>query len=211
MDLLITGFEPFGGSDINPSQQVVQALDGQVIGGWSVRTAVLPVDRASGPATLLDAIRKVRSCAVLCLGEASRRPAVSVEQVAINLLDFRISDNAGNLVQDEPVIPGGPAAYFATLPVRKIYRAVLDEGIPCECSLTAGTFLCNQVMYTLLHCLAQEFPAVPGGFIHLPALPEQAAKSSVPVPSMSLETSLRAIRAAICAADPAHRIERIPL
>ena len=199
MDFLITGFEPFGGSDVNPSQQVVQALDGQMIGGWAVQTAILPVDRATGPAALLDAIQKVKPGAVLCLGEASRRPVVSVERVAINLLDFRISDNAGNQVQDEAVIPGGPVAYFATLPVRKIYQAVRDEGIPCECSLTAGTFLCNQVMYTLLHYLAHEFPAVPGGFIHLPALPAQAARSSVPVPSMSIETSQRAIRAAICA------------
>jgi pyroglutamyl-peptidase len=197
MTILLTGFEPFGGSDCNPSEQVARALDGQGFGALRVQSAILPVERTSGPAALLAAIEHTRPSAVVCLGEASQRALVSLERVAVNLLDYRIADNAGNLVADQPVIPGGPAAYFATLPLRAMQAAIQAAGVPVELSLSAGTFLCNQVMYTLLHHLAQTAPHIPAGFIHLPGLPEQAARSARPVPSMSVETSLRAIQAAL--------------
>jgi pyroglutamyl-peptidase len=197
MTLLITGFEPFGHSDVNPSEQVARALDGTEVGGLRIATAILPVEAQRGPANLLEAIRVFRPAAVVCLGEASRRPVVSIERVAINLMDYRIRDNAGNLVADRPVAADGPAAYFASLPVRAMLEAVLAEGIPCELSLSAGAFLCNQVMYSLLHHAAQQGLDLPGGFIHLPALPQQAARADLLIPTMSLETSLRAVRAAL--------------
>ncbi len=197
MTLLLTGFEPFGGSDVNPSEQAARALDGETVGGRRITTAILPVDRARGPECLLAAIQQHRPDAVVCLGLAAGRAVISVERVAVNLLDFTIPDNAGNQTVDQPITPGGPAAYFATLPVRAMVEAMRAAGVPAELSLSAGTFLCNQVMYTLLHAAAQEGLTRPGGFIHLPALPEQAARAAAPLPSMTLETILRGLRAAL--------------
>lgn len=197
MLLLLTGFEPFGGSDTNPSEQVARAVDGQQAGAFTIQTAILPVDRQRGPQALLAAVHQYQPRAVICLGEASGRASVSLERVALNLMDYRIADNAGNLVVDQPVVAGGPAAYFATLPLRDMQSAILATGVPVELSLSAGTFLCNQVMYSLMHYLSHNAPDVPGGFIHLPCLPEQSAKAGKGAPSMSLESSLRAVRAAI--------------
>jgi pyroglutamyl-peptidase len=202
MTLLLTGFEPFGGSDSNSSEQVARALDGQNVAGLYVQSAILPVDRQRGPDALLAAIALHHPAAVVCLGEAANRAVVSLERVAINLLDYRIADNAGNLVVDQPVVTGGPAAYFASLPLRAMQSAMLAVGVPVELSLSAGSFLCNQVMYQLLHQLAQHTPRVPAGFIHLPGLPEQAARAGKGAPSMSVETSLRAVRAALCTLTP---------
>ncbi len=197
MKFLVTGFEPFGGSSVNPSEQIVNALEGQTIGGAQLLTAVLPVDVQRGPQVLLDAVQKEQPDAVLCLGEASRRLVLSIERVAVNLLDFRIPDNTGHQLIDEPVISGGPAAYFATLPVRKIYQALIEAGIPAELSLSAGAYLCNQVFYRLLHFIALNGLHIQAGFIHIPALPCQAARQPLPQPSMSLETSLSGVRTAI--------------
>jgi pyroglutamyl-peptidase len=197
MNVLLTGFEPFGESPVNPSEQVVRTLAGRGIEGVQLHTAILPVDREGGPAALLAALDDVRPEAVLCLGEASRRAAISVERVAINLLDYRIADNAGNRVVDQPVVAGGPAAYFVTLPARAICEAIQGAGIPVELSLSAGAFLCNQVTYVLLHHLASQQICIPAGFIHLPALPEQAARQSPAIPSMGLETMVTGIEMAI--------------
>ena len=197
MKILLTGFEPLDGSTINPSENIVEAIAIEPIPGVQVETRVLPVDSAKVPATLLQALRAIEPDAILCLGQASRRTVISIERVAINLLDFRIPDNVGNQVKDQPVILGGSAAYFATLPVRAIYEKLKEEGIPAELSLSAGTYLCNQVMYTVLHHLKMESKNIPAGFIHLPVLPEQAAQSKNPTPSMSLATMMNGIRIAI--------------
>jgi pyroglutamyl-peptidase len=199
MKLLLTGFEPFGGSKVNPSEQVVQTLARKTFANVQLHTAILSVDRERGPAQLLEAMRAVEPEAVLCLGEATRRAALSVERVAVNLLDFGIPDNAGQQVVDRPIVPGGPAAYFVTLPVRALVNAIRAAGVPAELSLSAGTFLCNQVLYTLLHNLTPASIPIPpaAGFIHLPALPEQAAQSPQLMPSMSLDTMLKGITAAI--------------
>ncbi len=197
MKILITGFEPFGGSPINPSEQVALALHGQTIAGAELLTAILPVDGLRGPQALLEALQKGQPDVVLCLGEAARRPVLSLERIAINLLDYRIPDNAGHKMIDEPVVEGGPAAYFATIPVREIYQVLLETGIPAELSLSAGAYLCNQVMYRLLHFITTNSLNIQAGFIHLPALPRQAALQQTPQPSMSLETSLSGVRTAI--------------
>lgn len=197
MIFLVTGFEPFGGSSINPSEQVIKALEGQTIGGAQLLTAVLPVDGQLAPQVLLDAMQNWKPDGVLCLGEAARRPVLSIERLAVNLLDYRIPDNTGHQILDEPVIPGGPAAYFATLPVQKIYQALVEAGIPAELSLTAGAYLCNQVFYHLMHFINTNALEIQAGFIHLPALPVQAVYQPSPQPSMSLETSLSGVRTAI--------------
>lgn len=195
--ILVTGFEPFGGSNINPSQQVALALEGQPFMDCTIVTTILPVDRIGGPQALQVAIERHQPAAVVCLGEATRRPAISVERIAVNLMDYRIADNAGEQIRDEPIAVDGPAAYFSTLPVRSIHDAILAAGIPVELSLSAGAFLCNQVFYAGLHFCAQLVEPIPLGFIHLPALPEQAASAPLPYPSMSLDTSLHAIELAL--------------
>ena len=197
MKILLTGFEPFSESKINPSEQVVRTLARENIPGIELHTAILPVERVRGPQTLLDAVTRLQPEAVVCLGEASRRMAISIERVAINLLDYRIPDNAGQKIVDEPIARDGPAAYFCTLPVRAMYNAVRIAGIPAELSLSAGAYLCNQVTYVLLHHLAQNRMNIPAGFIHLPALPDQVAALDVLIPSMSLEAMARGVKAAI--------------
>jgi pyroglutamyl-peptidase len=197
MKLLLTGFEPFGGSAINPSEQTVRALAREGLPDIELRAEILPVDRQRGPAKLIGAAREFQPDAILCLGEASRRCALSLERVAINLLDYRIADNTGHQARDEPIAPDGPAAYFVTLPVRAMLEAVRDVNVPAELSLSAGAFLCNQVTYAVLHDLATRNLRTPAGFVHLPALPEQAANREPLIPSMGLETMVRGVRAAI--------------
>jgi len=120
-----------------------------------------------------------------------------VEKIAVNWMDFRIPDNQGEQLCDQMIDPEGPAAYFSTLPVREICMEILSGGIPAKISMSAGTFLCNQVFYTGLHSLATQSLVVPMGFIHLPSLPEQASRVSSPIASMSLETSVRAVEIAL--------------
>lgn len=195
--ILVTGFEPFGGSPINPSEQVALALNGYTCGVAAVIARILPVDRRNGPEILVSAIREHRPEAVLCLGEAERRTAISIERVAVNLMDYRIPDNQGEQIVDQPIFPEGPAAYFSSLPVRGIYETLRAAGVPVELSLSAGAYLCNQVFYTGRHFVSQQELPVPLGFIHLPALPEQAAQAPAPFASMSFETSLNAIQLAL--------------
>lgn len=202
MKLLLTGFEPFGGQTINPSERVVRVLGQQSIAGVELHTAILPVDRKRGPAQLLEHVAGVQPDAVICLGEAGRRVRVSIERVAINLLDYRIPDNTGQQVIDEPIVADGPDAYFVTLPVRALLHAVQEANVPAELSLSAGTFLCNQVTYTVLHHVASTRRRCMAGFIHLPYLPEQVVHEAQPLPSMALETMARGIGAAITALAP---------
>lgn len=193
MKILLTGLEPFGGSPLNPSEQVVKALQAAPPPGMDLVTLILPVDGSQAPPALLQALQIHHPQAVVCLGEAGRA-GISLERVALNLLDYRIPDNRGTTHTDQPVRADGPAAYFSTLPLRPLQSALLAAGIPCELSLTAGAYLCNQVFYTLMDALARQDRQIPAGFIHLPSLPEQVALRAVSQPSLGLETQLRAIR-----------------
>jgi pyroglutamyl-peptidase len=203
MKLLLTGFEPFGGSHINPSEQVVLAIAHDRIAGVELRAGILPVDRTRSSAQALDLIAEFQPDAILCLGEASRRLALSIERLGINLMDYPMADNSGNRIADEPIVPGGPAAYFVTLPVRAMLGAAREAGVPAELSLSAGAFLCNQVTYEVLHYLAAHNLSTPAGFMHLPSLPEQAARREPLIPSMGLETMVKGVRAAIGAIQAA--------
>jgi pyroglutamyl-peptidase len=198
--LLLTGFEPFGGDAINPSAEVVQRLHGQPleVAGvvWQVHGVVLPCTFEGSAAQLQAALAATRARAVLCTGLAAGRRAFGLERVAINLNDARIADNAGAQPLDAAVVPGGPTAYFATLPVRRIVQALRQAGLPAEVSYSAGTFVCNHVFYALMHALRRR-PRVPGGFMHLPALPEMAPPG---LPGLALAAQLQAVQLALAEA-----------
>lgn len=197
--VLVTGFEPFAGSRVNPSAEVASRLAGTAIAGVELAIGILPVVGGTAGRRLLAAIRRGRPDAVVLLGEHGESPAIHLERVAINLRDYRIPDNAGKLVTDRPVVAGGPDAIFATLPVRKMLAAITGAGVPCALSNSAGTFLCNEVLYVALHHLASRSSRrpVPCGFIHVPSLPEQAVGSPRPRPSMDATTITRGVAAAI--------------
>ncbi len=197
MRLLLTGFEPFGKQDINSSEQVIQQLEGKSFEGVELFTAVLPVDRFDGPDKLLRKIMNIQPDAVISLGQAGGRHAISIERVAVNLLDYRIPDNGGNLETDKTIQVDGADAYFSTLPTRSMVNSLLENGIPAELSLSAGAFLCNQVMYEMLHHLKTFKQPTKAGFIHLPFLPEQAASETAVRPSMNLETQCKGIELCI--------------
>lgn len=197
MKILLTGFEPFGGSNVNPSEQVVKNIDDQAFSSHQFMKKIFPVDSHKAAELIREIIPEYQPNLIIHLGEASQRSAISIEKVAINWMDFRIPDNSGKKVQDQTIIPDGPTAYFSTLPVSEIINNIWSCGIPTELSLSAGAYLCNQVFYisryysNLLqnNCLC--------GFIHLPPLPEQIVHKQQPSPSMSLETSLKAIEIAL--------------
>jgi len=194
--VLVTGFEPFAGDRVNPSQLVAERLDGREVGGARVAAVVLPVSSGAAPTALASAIERHRPRLVISLGLAGGRAAVCAERVGINVVDARIADNEGVQAIDLAILPGGPAGYFATLPLRSIVAAWISEGIPGELSNTAGTFICNQVLYWSMH-LAATGRGHRGGFIHLPYLPEQAARQAQPVPSLSLDLMVRAVEIAV--------------
>ncbi len=194
MKLLLTAFDPFGGSPINPAQEALALLPDRV-GGAALVKLVVPTVFGDSIDVLTAAIRREQPDAVLCLGQAGGRTGLTPERVAINLNDARIPDNAGNQPIDTPVAEGGPAAYFSTLPVKAMTSAIRRAGVPASVSNTAGTFVCNHLMYGLLHFLAQECPGIRGGFLHVPYLPNQTKDA----PALPLEAILRGIEAAIAA------------
>ena len=177
--ILVTGFDPFGGEEINPSWAAVQALNGLEWDGHHVIVAQLPTRFGLCSRVLDELVTAHRPQLVLCTGQAGGRSAISLERVAINVDDARIPDNAGAQPIDTPVRADGPAAYFSTLPIKAMLAALLAQGIRAEVSQTAGTFVCNHVFYGLMHRLATD-PAcagVRGGFVHVPWLPEQGHPS----------------------------------
>lgn len=194
MKILFTGFDPFGGEEINPSWEAVKLLPDRIAGAEIVKLCVPTVFGEAFRAAGACAARE-RADAVICVGQAGGRAAVTVERVAINLMDARMPDNAGYMPSDEPVVPGGPAAYFATAPVKAMTEAMRAAGVSAEVSYSAGTFVCNSLLYSLLHALR-----VPSGFIHLPYTPRQAAGKTPVPPSLALERSVLALRAAAEAA-----------
>ncbi|MFH8133808.1 pyroglutamyl-peptidase I [Pantoea osteomyelitidis] len=194
--VLITAFEPFEGETINPSWEAVRQLDGKVIGGAKVVARQLPVVFGHALEKLWQAMDEIQPQRILAVGQAGGRSDFSVERVAINVDDARIPDNQNNQPVDEPVINDGPAAYFSTLPIKAIVAAVREAGIPASVSQTAGTFVCNHVMYGLLHRLHTRENPARGGFIHLPYLPEQAVKHPG-APSMAAASVIQALEIAI--------------
>ncbi|MDR0396513.1 MAG: pyroglutamyl-peptidase I [Oscillospiraceae bacterium] len=192
MKILITAFEPFGGESVNPAREALLALPVCVQGAQIVK-AVIPTVFGEAIDAARRAILDHKPDAVLCVGQAGGRADMSIERVGININDARIADNKGSQPIDQHTAPDGPAAYFATLPVKEISRAMKDGGVPASISNTAGAFVCNHLMYGVLDCLARELPGSVGGFIHVPYVPEQAAAKSPSPPSMSLEYITRGL------------------
>lgn len=202
--VLVAGFEPFGGETVNPSAAVARALHGTTIGGAAVVGLELPCVFGASLRRLDDALAALRPQLVVLLGQAGGRCDVTPERVALNLDDARIADNAGRQPIDEPVVAGAPAAYFSTLPIKAIVAALRADGLPASVSASAGSFVCNHVFYGLMHRLSQQPPPsagapVRGGFIHLPLLPEQAARQPGQ-PSLPLALLLRATALAVATA-----------
>lgn len=191
--LLITGFDPFGGESINPSWEAVKQLPEQ-IGSYLVTKMEIPTVFGTAAQAVIAAAEQTAPDVILCIGQAGGRRAVTPEVVAINLREAGIPDNAGNQPINVAVVPGGPAAYFATVPVREMVKAIQSQGIPAALSYSAGTFVCNDVLYHLLHRFHGSETTV--GFIHVPFLPQQAKENQ---PSMPQEQIVQALTAAISA------------
>jgi len=196
--VLLTGFEPFGEDPDNPSWDAVRRLHGRRVAGHRVVAVRLPVEFGTSLRVLRGAIRETRPALVLCLGLAGGRAQLSLERVAINVDDARIPDNAGRQPVDAPVVEGGPAAYFSTLPLKAMLLALRAAGIPAEVSQSAGTYVCNHVFYGLMHALRAR-PGVRAGFVHVPYSPAQATHRPG-APSMPVETVAEALRVALRAA-----------
>lgn len=201
MKILLTGFEPFGGEAMNPSYEAVRRLPDTLAGAQLLKLQ-LPVAFAGCRPALRKALEAWQPDAVLCVGQAGGRAAVTVERVAINLADARIPDNARAQPVDVPVLPGGPAAYFASIPVKAVVLRVRAAGIPCELSYTAGTYVCNALLYHALSLAAgqkQDGPVPLAGFIHLPYAEEQLAGKPAGTPALPLERMTRALECAVLA------------
>ena len=188
--LLIAGFEPFGGESINPAWEAVQRLEAS-IGGFVLQKLRIPTVFGEAAEAVMKAAREFHPDVILCVGQAGTRAAVTPERIGINIRSARIADNAGNQPIEEPIIPGGPDGLFATVAVEAMAEAIRRTGLKGEVSNSAGTFVCNDTLYTLLH--AYQGTPVQVGFIHVPFLPEQGQ------PNMELTDMVRALRAAILA------------
>lgn len=188
--LLITGFDPFGGESINPAWEAVRLLP-DVIRDFELVKLEIPTVFGAAAQVVIDKAEEIHPDAIISVGQAGGRAAVTPEMVGINLRYASIPDNMGALPCDIPIAEGGPAAYFSTLPVRAMAKAICDAGLPGAVSYSAGSFVCNDVLYSLLHRF--DGTAVRAGFIHVPFLPEQTADR----PSLPLEQTATALRAAI--------------
>ncbi|MCG0276518.1 MAG: pyroglutamyl-peptidase I [Thermosediminibacteraceae bacterium] len=195
MKVLVTGFEPFGGEKINPALEAVKLLPKEIKGAQVVVKELPTIFRKSLD-VLFDAIEKEKPDVVICVGQAGGRYAISVERVAINVDDARIPDNEGNQPIDQPIFPDGENAYFSTLPIKRIVEAIKKEGIPAEVSNTAGTYVCNHVMYGLLYYASKKRPDMKAGFIHVPYLFEQVLDKKN-TPAMGLNEIVKALTVAI--------------
>ena len=189
--LLITGFDPFAGADINPSWEAVKLLP-DTIGEYTLHKQQIPTVFGQAGELLLARAAQLHPDVILCVGQAAGREAVTPERIAVNIRDARarsVRDNVGFLAQGEYVLPQGPAAYFSTLPVNEMAQAIRDAGLPGAVSNTAGTFVCNDTLYLVLHhCAGTQTRA---GFIHIPQLPQQGS------PSLPLDQTVLALIAAI--------------
>ncbi len=191
--IFVTGFEPYGDFPVNPSQELAKAVDGRRFGDCTIRSLILPVHHTNAREALAPVLAETNPRAVVHLGLAGKRARIALERVAVNIMDYPIADNAGYLASGEPCVPGGPAAYFTTLPIRAMVDALTAEGIPAYISHTAGTYLCNQTLYWTLHSIARDGRPTKVGFIHLPFLPSMVARSGLDEPSMDFGLMLRAL------------------
>ncbi|MCE3607410.1 pyroglutamyl-peptidase I [Massilia sp. P8910] len=192
--VLLTGFEPFNNESVNPAWEAVSELAGWREDDFAVVVRQLPCVFGLAGTVLREALDELKPDLVIAVGQAGGRVDISVERIAINVDDAPIPDNARHQPVDEAIVAGGPAAYFSTLPIKAIVAALRAQGLPASVSQSAGTFVCNDVFYRLMHA-ADRMP-MRAGFIHIPYLPQQAA-CHPGAPSMALAEVVRALRTAV--------------
>ena len=195
MKILVTGFDPFGGEKVNPALEAVKSLP-SVIHGAEIRWVEIPTVFYQSAEVLEAEIVRYQPNVVLCIGQAGGRTSLTPERVAINQDDARIPDNQGNQPIDTPIRLDGEAAYFSTLPIKAMVQAIKEEGLPASVSNTAGTFVCNHLMYQALYLADKKFPNVRAGFMHIPYMTEQVINKPNTA-SMNLVDIVKGIEAAI--------------
>ena len=200
MKLLLTAFDPFGGDAINPALEAVK-LVADKIGRFDIVKLEVPTVFRKSIDTVAKAIDEEKPDVVLCIGQAGGRFEITPERVAINVDDARIKDNEGNQPIDIKIFEDGENAYFTTLPIKAMVEAIREANLPAAVSNTAGTFVCNHLMYGVLYTLAKKYPHIKGGFTHVPFIPAQVARRTPVAPYMALEDIKRGLEAAIAAID----------
>ena len=195
MKILVTGFDPFGGEPINPAIESVKRLPDNIAGAEIIKLEI-PTVRKKSLEKIEKAINEYNPDVILSIGQAGGRFDISIERVGINLDDFRIPDNEGNQIIDEPVFPDGENSYFVKLPVKAMVQNVQKNNIPASVSYTAGTFVCNHVLYGVLYLIEKKYKGKKSGFIHIPFLPQQVIDKRN-MPSMELNTIVKGLTAAI--------------
>lgn len=195
MKILVTGFDPFGGEPINPAIESVKRLPDNIAGAKIIKLEI-PTVRKKSLEKIEKAINEHNPDVILSIGQAGGRFDISIERVGINLDDFRIPDNEGNQIIDEPVFPDGENSYFVKLPVKSMVQNVQKNNIPASVSYTAGTFVCNHVLYGVMYLIEKKYKGKKSGFIHIPFLPQQVVDKRN-MPSMELNTIVKGLTAAI--------------
>lgn len=196
--VLISGFEPFGGDKINPSLEALKSLQRKTLCSGKIVTVQVPVVRYKCTAIVVEAIKKYKPDVVLTVGQAGGRLGVTPERVAVNIDDFRIADNEKNQPIDQAIVANAPAAYFSTLPLKAIVRALRKKGIPSALSNSAGTFVCNHLFYGVQHYIVSHNLPIRHGFMHIPLLPEQALSGQKPSLSKALIVKALTVAAQVC-------------
>ena len=198
MKVLVTGFEPFGGESINPALEAVNRLEDEIAGAEIVKAEIPTVFRKSIE-KLEELMEEVQPDITICVGQAGGRFEISIERVAINIDDARIEDNEGNQPIDVAIYEDGENAYFANLPIKAMVKEIRENNVPASVSNTAGTFVCNHIMYGLLYLIDKKYPEMKGTFIHVPFIPVQTLNKRNQ-PSMSLEDIAKGLKYAVKAA-----------
>ncbi len=196
MKILVTGFDPFGGEAINPAIESVKKLP-DIIQGATIIKLEIPTVCHKSLAVIEQAITEHNPDVVVSVGQAGGRSDITIERIGINIDDYRIPDNEGNQIIDEPVFTDGPAAYFVNLPIKAMVEHIRKQNIPASVSNTAGTFVCNHVTYGVRYLIDKKFPGKKSGFIHIPFLPQQVLSKPTGTPSMSLDMIVNGLCAAI--------------
>lgn len=196
MKILITGFDPFGGETVNPAYEAVKLLPERIAGAEIVKLEI-PTEFEKSMEILERAVRQELPDAVISVGQAGGRAEITPERIGINLADARICDNAGSKPREEPLAADGPAAYFSTLPLKEIVKNVQDSGSPCRISNSAGTYVCNSVMYRTLRLAETSQLGFRAGFIHVPYATEQTVTKPAGTPGMALADIARGLCAAV--------------
>ena len=197
MKVLLTAFDPFGGDVVNPAQEAVEAVASEVAGAQVVK-CVVPTVFGKSIETVYEAMKREQPDVTFCIGQAGGRVGLTPERVAINLNDARIPDNEGQQPLDTRIFEDGETAYFTSLPAKAMVAKIKEAGVPASVSYTAGTFVCNHLMYGVLYHIAKEFPGMRGGFMHVPFLHEQVMNRPN-TPSLSKADIVKGIEAAIAA------------